>query len=47
MARKRITVAVEQTLVKDLKLLAVQRDMKFSDLIDQALTQFAKKTCPK
>ena len=47
MMRKRITVAVEQSLVKDLRLLAVERDMKFSDLIDQALTQFAQKPCKK
>jgi hypothetical protein len=43
MSRKRITVAVEQALVKELRLIAVQREMKFSDLLDQALTQFVQK----
>jgi hypothetical protein len=47
MPRKRITVAVEQSLIKELRLLAVQREIKFSDLIDLALTEFAQKACPK
>jgi hypothetical protein len=47
MTRKRITVALEDSLIKDLRHLSVEKDVRFNELMAQAVAQFLKKACPK
>jgi predicted transcriptional regulator len=47
MTKKRVTVALEEALIKDLRHLAVERDTRFALLLEQALVQYIKNACPK
>ena len=47
MTTKRVTIAIEESLLKDLKHLAVERDIRLAELVNKALSKLIKESRPK